>query len=295
MTEKTPAEILELAQQRIAARQVEEKTLNFVARSAQLDQNKPWRIAFFSLLGLLLGALFLIPGQPLDERMAAILHGLCSQQHNTTLGGLTFPICTRCSSIYISAMLTFGYLWALGRRRAGRIPPWPITVFLVSFVLALALDGFNSFFAELNLPKLYPPLNELRSLTGMGMGITEAIFLALMLNLSLGKDVDQNQPILQNWRELGSLIALNLLTLVAIYGHLDFLAWPLAFLAFLGMLFILFLINLLIVSLILSYDGLITRVPQLAKPAIFAIFLTLIIVSATSTLRFWLEWQVALH
>jgi uncharacterized membrane protein len=242
-------------------------------------------------MGVLLVGLLLTPGIPLDQKMYMVLHGMCSQDHTVSLGGITFPICARCSGIYITTVITTIYLWAIGRGRAGRVPPWPISAVLLLLVLLMGIDGLNSMTTAMGAWSLYEPMNELRSITGTGMGVGMAVLLMLMINIALRKDVQDQQPVLQSWRELATVLILNSLVLVAIYGNLDFMAWPLAITAFLGMSGVIYAVSLLLVSLFMGYDGAVTSLAQLAKPATLALIPTVVILIGMASLRYWLEAQ----
>jgi uncharacterized membrane protein len=226
---------------------------------------------------------------PLEWKMYAVVHGICAQQHNIFVGGLQFPLCARNSGIYLSFMLTFIYLYAIGRGRAGKLPPWHISLTLLAFVGMMAVDGFNSLFLDLGLPNWYQPDNFLRTLTGMGMGITIATMLHIVLNNTLRQNVDPQQPVFSRWSELLGIIAVDLLALAAIYGNLGITFWPLAFLAFFGILGVLYLVCLLLTSLFMGYEGKVTHLRQLAQPATIALIPTLLIAGVMSWLRFWME------
>ncbi|MEF3275931.1 MAG: DUF2085 domain-containing protein [Chloroflexus sp.] len=249
----------------------------------------PWGAIFLGSFSALILALLFSPGMPLEWKMYAVVHGICAQQHNIFVGGLQFPLCARNSGIYLSFILTFLYFYAIGRGRAGKIPPWSIVFTLLAFVGLMAVDGFNSLFVDLGLPNWYPPDNFLRTLTGMGMGITIATMLHLVLNNTLRQNVDLQQPIFANWWELLGIIVIDLLALAAIYGNLGMTFWPLALLAFFGILGVLYLVCLLLISLFMGYEGKVTSVRQLAAPATIALIPTLLIAGAMSWLRFWLE------
>lgn len=250
-----------------------------------------WMRLFLGAAGVVILGLLFAPGIPLYEKLQIVLQGVCAQQHNIFLSGLVFPICARCSGIYISFLLTLMFAWVNGRSRAGHIPPWSVLVALVAFVLFMGADGFNSFFRDLGLPYLYEPHNTLRVVTGMGMGVSIAVMVLLTFNLSLRADVDEQQPVLENWFELLYILLVNLLVTTAIFGNLDVMYWPLALLAFLGMSGVLYVVNLLACSLLLGYDGRVTHISQLAKPATLAIIPTIALLGGMSFLRFWLETQ----
>lgn len=287
MTEHTPEEILDMARRRVADRREH-------AVQAQVTDERPWRYAFFGLAGALLLGLLAWPGASLNWKMYAVVHGVCAQVHNVELGGLQLPICARNTGIYSSFLVTFLLLVALGRGRAAKLPPLPIAVALVVFVIIMALDGFNSMLRDMLLPHLYTPMNWLRTLTGTGMGVSVAVLLLMILNLSLRKDPDTDTRVLKNWLELVGVVGVNLLVLAAMYGNLSFMYWPIAVSAWLGITGVLYLVNLLLSSLFMGYDGKVVRLTQLFKPATVAIVFTLVELGAMASLRFWLEGQGAL-
>jgi uncharacterized membrane protein len=284
MSEKTPDDVIRLAQEQIAARRND-------ATHGRAQHETPWRWLFLSAFGVLMVALLFSPGAPLEWKMYAVVHGVCAQQHNIFLGNLQFPLCARNSGIYMSFMLTLLYLFTIGRGRAGRVPPWPISVTLLLFVAIMAVDGFNSFFVDIGLPHLYTPMNWLRTLTGMGMGVAIAVLLLIVFNLTLRRDVEDRTPVLRNFAELGGILLVNLLALTAIYGNLSITFWPLAFLAFFGITGVLYVVCLMLTSLFMGYEGSITSLRQLARPATVALFPTLILLLTMSWGRFWLEAQ----
>jgi uncharacterized membrane protein len=284
-------DVLRMAQQQLAERRAREAASVVVSAIDQTRREKPWRWMFLGLATVLLFALLFSPGAPLEWKMYAVVHGVCAQQHNILMGGLQFPLCARNSGLYLSFLLTLLTLYAFGRSRAGRLPPWPVSAALVLFVALMGIDGVNSLLVDLRQPHLYTPQNWLRTLTGMGMGVSIAVLLHMVLNITLRQDVDQVQPVLRNGWELLGILALDLLALAAIYGNLGLMFWPLAFLAFFGITGVLYLVFLLLTSLFMGYEGKVTSLRQLARPATIALVPTLLVLASMSWLRFWLEAQ----
>jgi uncharacterized membrane protein len=289
MSENTADEVIRLAQQQIAERQEQESREQALQIEGRARRETPWRWMFAAAGAVLRLALLFSPGAPLQWKMYAVVHGVCAQEHNILLGGMQFPLCARNSGLYMSFLLTLGYLYAIGRGRAGRVPPWPISLALILFVVAMGVDGFNSLFLDIGQAHLYTPDNRLRTLTGMGMGISIAVMLHIVLNMTLRKNVDDKEPVLRNWWELLGIMVIDLLALTAIYANLGIMFWPLAFAAFFGITGVLYMVSLLLTSLFMGYEGSITSIRQLARPATVAIIPTLIILGAMSYLRFWLE------
>jgi uncharacterized membrane protein len=285
MSDKTQ-EVLDLARQQVRANRNEQ-------RQERVKNEKHWRSAFLIGVSIVAVALIAIPTMPLDEKMAFVLQGMCSQEHVITLGGIKFPICARCSGIYISTIVSLVFLWARGRLHAGRIPPWPITSILLLFGFVMAVDGFNSMAEGMGYTPLYQSINQFRVITGLGFGVGMAVLIILMINMSLRQNVDDEMPIIGTWRELGAILAFDALIWAAIYGNASFLAWPLAILSFLGMVGVIFVVNLLLVSLVMGYDQTITTLTQLARPATIAIIPTILMIGGMALFRIWIETGVA--
>jgi uncharacterized membrane protein len=284
MTDPTSDDIIAMARGEIATRKT---------RSAEERGRRelPWRYAFMGLAGVLLVGLLAWPSMPLEWKMYAVVHGVCAQAHTVDMAGLRLPLCARNTGIYGGFIVTTLYLLALGRARAAKLPPWPITLTLILFVAIMAFDGFNSMLVDMFLPHLYTPQNELRTLTGIGMGVGIAVLMFLILNISLRQNADHEQRILRNWLELGGALLINLLVLAALYGNVGLLFWPIAIVSWVGITGVLYAINVLLTALFMGYEGKVTRVAQLARPATVALVFTLAELGALSAARFWLEAQ----
>ncbi len=284
MAERTTEEILDMARGEIAARKIQ-------GAEERGRRELPWRYTFLGLAGALLLGLLLWPGAPLEWKMYAVVHGVCAQAHTVDMAGLRLPLCARNTGIYGGFLVSVLYLLALGRARAAKLPPWPILIALLTFVASMAVDGFNSMLVDLFLPHLYTPRNELRTLTGIGMGVAIAVLMFLMLNLTLRQNPDTEQRIVGGWLELGGALLINLLVLAAMYGNVAIMFWPIAIAAWLGITGVLYGVNLLLTALFMGYEGKVTRVKQLARPATWALVFTLVELGALSAARFWLESQ----
>ena len=83
----------------------------------------------------------------------------------------TLPMDARMTGIYLGAAATVVWLVAARRLRASRTPAVPVLAVLASFVVALAVDGFNALLVDLRLPTIYEPSNVMRMATGVLAGI----------------------------------------------------------------------------------------------------------------------------
>lgn len=197
----------------------------------------------------LVGAAFLLAPGPLLTKLQAAAFGVCPQRpaHSLFLGGEQLPLEARMLGIFGGYALTILYLlWVHRGRRAG-FPPLPVSLLLLGFIGLLAADGVNAVAADLRLPHLYPPGNEMRLMTGLLAGMALAAFLFPAVSLVFfGKNA--SYPVLHGIGDLGKLGALHgSFFLIILIGAGPFL-YPVAFLGILGLMAYVSVINLLILA-----------------------------------------------
>jgi len=248
-----------------------------------------WSAALLGLVtGLLLGVV-VMPGISLERTLYLALHGICAQSHNLISGGIQLPLCARDSGMYLSELATLGVVAARGRWRAGRLPPLPISLVILGLFLLMAADGINSTLDELGMATAYAPRTDLRLLTGMGAGIGLALVVLVVLNTALRRDVDDTVRSLGSWRELGMVLAVNGLIEAALVADTPLLSIPLALLVTVGVVGNLTVVLLLFPSLALGLRGRVTRMSQLAHPAVIGLVLALTFVIALARYRIGME------
>lgn len=259
--------ILATARARIAER-------SETARAQRAAQERRWRFFFFLALMALIAALLLAPAPTPERKLILALSGVCAQQHNLFVGGIQLPLCARDTGMYLSLLATLSVILLRDRGKAGGLPPRGILATLVGLVVIMAVDGVNSTINEIGMTPWYEPRNDLRAATGMGAGAGLAVVLMLLFNRALRRDVDETLPVLGAWRELGLIALINAVVLTVVLLDVGFLAWPLALLDLLGVSGTLFVTALTAIAVLMNYDGTVTRLSQLARPATFALILT---------------------
>ncbi len=248
-----------------------------------------WATTLLGLVtGMLLGVI-LMPGVSLERTLYLALHGICAQSHNLISGGIQLPLCARDSGMYLSELATLGVIAVRGRGHAGRLPPLPISLVILGLFLLMAADGINSTLDELGMATAYAPRTDLRLLTGMGAGIGLALVVLLVLNTALRRDVDDHLRALGSWRELGMVLAVNGLIVAALAADIPLLAIPLALLVTVGVVGNLTVVMLLFPSLALGLAGRVTRMSQLAHPAVIGLVLALTFILALARYRIGME------
>src|SRR5437879_11555029 len=100
---------------------------------------------------LILAVLVFFPGPSLLDRLRWLDSGICAQlpTHSFYPGGQRLPLCARNTGIYLGFMVTLLTLYATGRGRVQRLPPWPIILLLACGCFAMVIDGFNSLSLDL--------------------------------------------------------------------------------------------------------------------------------------------------
>lgn len=283
-TDDPAQQILELARREIATR-----------KELQPDQSdRPWLWAFVGLALTLLVGLFVLPIRGLDYRLQMVVHGVCAQAHYLNLGGLQMPLCARNTGIYAGTLGTFLGVLLLGRGRAAILPKIPITLLMVLGALAMVVDGFNSMLLDLGGYNLYQPLNQVRVITGLLMGMAIGTFMLLMYNLSLRRKPRMDQRVIGSWLEYAALLLGNAGLFLLIFWGPGLFYYPLALLSVAGIVGVLFACNLFVLAMIGGFENRVSRLRQLIRPATFSIVLTVVELALLSGMRSWLESSVSM-
>jgi uncharacterized membrane protein len=272
------AEIIALAEQQIKSRRDDPPEPRRGSASVPLA-------ILFGLIGLFL----FIPGLSLEQKLFALMHGVCDQRHTLIFDDLTLPLCARDTGIYLGLSLTALISVVRGRGRAAAFPPWYIIVGLGLLVLAMAVDGVNSTAETIGAPTWYTPRNDLRLLTGMGFGIAMATLLFTGANHALWQDARLDQSLIGSWADLGVIIASLLVVALGLLTDLVWLAWPVALLSVSALAGTLFTAMLLLVALPMGMQQQARRAADLARPASFAMLLVFVFLVGLALGRFQLE------
>lgn len=235
---------------------------------------------------LTLGGLFLFPWLA-HEGPGFWGAGVCHRivERSFSVAGQPFPLCARCTGIYLGFLATAATSFLRGNRRPTAFPPPGVLLFLLLFFLIAGVDGLNSYLAFFpNLPHLYAPHNVLRLLTGALEGIALAAFLLPALHLTLWQSPQECSPI-PSLRELGLTI------LVAAGPNFPALwpAGPFLYLAagfsLVGLFLAMGLVNTLLVAVLFRRSGQITRWDEAAALFAWGCFLAMLEMAGLAWLR----------
>lgn len=254
-------------------------------------QPRDWTRLFVASCAVVVATFLLLPWS-LEGKALAVLHGLCAQQpdHTFYFGARRLPFDARMTGIYGGFAGAAAWLLARGRCRHGDLPPLRSVAVLTLFVVVLAVDGANSTLRDLGLTYGYEPRNELRLVTGLLTGTSLAVFLWLMtVQVGFARGARVRKPVVAGARDVGGLLLVP-----AIIGMLVVTRWepmrtPVTLLLLASAVTVLLGLSLAFVLLLGRRENRALATRDLAGPAFVSLVIALIILGATSGVRFWLE------
>lgn len=207
-------------------------------------------------------------------------------ERSLAINGRQFPLCARCTGMYLGVFLVFLVLWLAGRLRWSLLPPFPILLTLLAFVGLMGIDGVNSYLHFFpNAPHVYEPRNWLRLLTGMGTGLAMGLITLPMLAQTLWRS-----PVWQaaagDWRDLLEMVVVASVAVLLLLSNQPTLLYVLALASAAGLLLIVTALNTVTFLLVLRRDGRAERWQETAVPLLIGLVLSLLELSAISLVRF---------
>jgi len=168
-------------------------------------------LVLLAAVGITLNWLHLTP-EGLYEKGMAIGASVCHQlpTHSFIREGIQFPICARCSGLYLGCFISLLYYFIQGRRSG--LPKRGFLILLLVFASAWAGDGVNSLLSDiLSRPFLYTTSNYTRLVSGFGMGLVLFTVLMTLFNLTIWKNTEKT-ALLRNFWQIGAYTVLTICT-----------------------------------------------------------------------------------
>lgn len=201
------------------------------------------------------------------------------------MGDRQLPLCARCSGMYLGAMLGLIIMTMLTPKRMGT-PPRRVILILGFFVVAFAIDGFNSFLSIFpGAPQLYTPNNSLRLLTGTGMGLVIAAALYPAFNASVWRQADA-RPAIEGLTRMGVIVCAALILDALVLIENPLLLYPLALISAGGVMVILTLVYTMLWLVVLKRENRYNGFKDLLLPLIGGLGLAIIQIGLLDWLRF---------
>jgi uncharacterized membrane protein len=171
------------------------------------------------------------------------------------LGTRPLPLCARCTGTFLGAVLGVGATFVRRRSRAGQLPPVRVVIVLALFIVAMGIDGVNSYLTLLpGLPHLYTPQNWLRLVTGMYEGLALGLLVWPIFSQTFWK-VWEDRPGVANLRELGLIVVAGAVLIGLVLSDNAWVLYPLALLSAAGVIMMLTLLNTVILTIITRQEN----------------------------------------
>lgn len=215
-------------------------------------------------------------------------YGICHRLpgHSLTIAGRPFPLCARCTGMYLGVVLSLLLFWLMGRLRRTELPPLPILLTLLGFIGLMGVDGVNSMLHFLpHAPYLYTPQNWLRLLTGLGTGLAMGSILLPALAQVLWRQY-MPMPMLASWGDLRDLLLLAGAVLLLALSNQSVVLYVLALVSTAGVLLALGTINAVLGLILLRQDGRAERWQETAVPLALSLLLAIIELSTIGLVRY---------
>jgi len=237
---------------------------------------------------LVIGAWLLNTPEGLLGKADAVGYAICHRidLRSFYLGDRQFPLCARCTGIYLGVLAGLVTLIGLGRTRAGGLPSVRILVVLLGFIAVMGVDGVNSYLTLFRgLPHLYEPNNTLRLITGTLNGITLAALVYPVYNQTLWQSWE-DRPVLGRWRELALIVGMGVIVIGLILSDNPTVLYPLALLSAVGVVILLTLLDTVIVLLVVRRANRVTHWTGALVPLLTGLTLAMLQIGLVDLARF---------
>lgn len=200
------------------------------------------------------------------------------------IGERAFPMCARCSGLFLGAML--GLVYQILQGRKGKMPPTLVLILLGLFALAWVMDGLNSFLMLTpGLSSFYQTENWTRLITGTGMGLgISAILLPSFIQTLFVNWEDA--PALGNWKQVGGLILAAMALDAMILFEIPWLLYPLALISAAGVVVLLTMIYSMVLVMLFKKDNTYSSIKQLFVPLLGGFIIAILQIGAIDLLRY---------
>lgn len=235
---------------------------------------------------LIIGWLIYTP-TGLSGKADAIGYSFCHRIDSRSfhVGDYQFPLCARCSGMYLGALLAIVFQAILGKKNGG-FPQKGILAGLVVFLLAFAVDGGNSLLQfAFKDGLLYQTTNTTRLITGTGVGLGIGLVLYPLFHQSVWMFYDR-KPVIDNWKKFGLLILLAGILDLIILSDVNWLLYPLAILSAVSVFLILITLYSVLAILLTKQDNKFKNYPELGLPVLIGFVIALGQIALLNYLRF---------
>ena len=177
-------------------------------------------LVLIAAVGISLNWAHLIPAGSYSKVMgvgSSVCHQISS--HSYIRDGMQFPLCARCSGLYLGCFI--GLVYAVTQGKKCELPKRGFLLLALLLFLLWAGDGVNSFISDfINRPFLYATTNTTRLITGFGMGLVLSTALMTLFNLSVWKDRQEGALLEHFWQLAAYALLATGMSCLLVFGSL---------------------------------------------------------------------------
>jgi len=214
--------------------------------------------------------------------------GVCHQlpERSLRLGGVTLPLCARCTGTYLGALGAMAAVALLRRARASLLPSWRVLALFGSFFVAWGIDGLNSYLAFLGMPHLYQPTNPLRLLTGTLQGLAVTLVVWPFAAYALWRE-PQSKRVIRGPEMAVCVLALLGVAAATVQG-ISVALVAAGVLSVLGLVALFTVLNAMVLAVLLRREGTLTSLRDALPLVGLALLAALAELATFSLIRHWL-------
>jgi len=226
--------------------------------SAQRISRKTRRILLSSIILVML--VFWIINTPpgLLGKTDAVGYAVCHRitSHSFYFSDRPFSFCARCTGQYLGFLWGFLFQFIWSKKRSG-FPPRAILAFMGLLFLIYALDGFNSvlhLYPGFQHLSLYEPLNSLRLLSGLGMGMVISAIMVPLFGQSVLREAIL-KPVFKDLKQWGIFFGGGFLIGSLVLTGNPLILYPMILFSSAGLILLLSLLYAVIWVIVLKKDN----------------------------------------
>lgn len=238
-----------------------------VTTSAPSHSRLPTALALIAL-AIVFTAWFINAPAGFMGKADAIGYAICHRldTHSLHIGDVQFPLCARCTGIYLGVVLGIAVLAGMGRWRDGTLPPRRVIVVLIIFISIMGVDGLNSYATLIpGVPSVYQPQNWLRLLTGILTGVAVSGLIYPVFNQTLWM-YWQDKPVVRGLWELVCIVLAALIVAGLVLSDIAAIVYPLAIISTAGVVILMSMLNAIIFMILTGTANKATRWQDLVVP-----------------------------
>jgi len=213
----------------------------------------------------------------------AVCHQIPARMYH--LDDRPLPLCVRCSGMYLGAMAGLIYQF-LRKPRHGGMLTWKSGIPFLILAAAWALDGFNSFIHLIpGVTGIYEPSNNLRLITGLGMGTAMAAIVAPIFHQTIWSQYSP-QEAFTNLRAYLELLAVIILTGLLAWTENPLILYPFALISAAGVMVVLTMVYTMVWVMVFRQENSFHTLQNLVVPLSAGFLTALLQIALIDYLRY---------